>query len=393
MPHLKGREKLLRDCRLHPANRPNGSPSSACTRACSPETRSRLSSDTPSPAPTALSGRCSGHAFRTSQSRRRPSPTAAGFAGSSADRSTGSWRSPPSANAVRPRWKSPGGGCYRWISCSIIPSWLGWRPNRRSSLALCSSGSSHSCCPAGSTPAMPMGGSSISPSGCRLPWGPEAALFVYIDPGMGTRTELDSWREAHRVLWQTLRELGWRVEVVAVAWEQELLDRAERVMRSWVGGELTEAARETSLSPVGGLQRRPGNSRTLWRAQCRPEENQPIEAGSAGAPGPGNDRRIPPLGVKAVPSYACATENGGVAHLVAHISGARSWQPQRFSERAEPLTAVVGALPGKPYWRRGWHGFPASAATKRSEAAPRVSTPRRARRTGGKKVVRATPPF
>ena len=80
----------------------------------------------------------------------------------------------------------------------------------------------------------------------RMPvaMGPEAALFVYIDPGMGTRTELDSWREAHRVLWQMLRELGWRVEVVAVAWEQELLDRAERVMRSWVGGELTEAARE-----------------------------------------------------------------------------------------------------------------------------------------------------
>ena len=74
--------------------------------------------------------------------------------------------------------------------------------------------------------------------------GPEAALFVYIDPGMGTRTELDSWREAHRPLWQMLRELGWRVEVVAVAWEQELLDRAERVMRSWVGGDLTEAGRE-----------------------------------------------------------------------------------------------------------------------------------------------------
>ena len=80
----------------------------------------------------------------------------------------------------------------------------------------------------------------------RMPvaMGPVAAVFVYIDPGMGTRTELDSWREAHRVLWQTLRELGWRVEVVAVAWEQGLLDRAERVMRSWVGGELTEAARE-----------------------------------------------------------------------------------------------------------------------------------------------------
>ena len=80
----------------------------------------------------------------------------------------------------------------------------------------------------------------------RMPvaMGPEAAVFVYIDPGMGTRTELDSWRHAHRPLWQALRECGWRIEVVAVAWEQELLDRAERVMRSWVGRDLSEAGRE-----------------------------------------------------------------------------------------------------------------------------------------------------
>ena len=47
-----------------------------------------------------------------------------------------------------------------------------------------------------------------------------------------------------------------------------------------------------------------------WRPQYSPEENQPTEAGNAGAPGPGNDRRFSPLGVKAVPSYACATDKG-----------------------------------------------------------------------------------
>ena len=73
---------------------------------------------------------------------------------------------------------------------------------------------------------MPKGGSAYFPLKMPVAMGPEAALFVYIDPGMGTRTELDSWREAHRPLWQMLRELGWRIEVVAVAWEQELLDRA-----------------------------------------------------------------------------------------------------------------------------------------------------------------------
>ena len=74
--------------------------------------------------------------------------------------------------------------------------------------------------------------------------GPEAAVFVYIDPGMGTRSELNSWREAHRPLWQMLRECGWRVEVVAVAWEQEFLDRAERVLQSWIARDMTEADRE-----------------------------------------------------------------------------------------------------------------------------------------------------
>ena len=80
----------------------------------------------------------------------------------------------------------------------------------------------------------------------RMPvaMGPEAAVFVYIDPGMGTRTELHSWGAAHRALWEKLRESGRRIEVVAVAWEQHLLDRAERVMRSWVGRDLTEAGRE-----------------------------------------------------------------------------------------------------------------------------------------------------
>ena len=38
--------------------------------------------------------------------------------------------------------------------------------------------------------------------------GQEAALFVYIDPGMGTHTELHSWGAAHRALWEELRESG-----------------------------------------------------------------------------------------------------------------------------------------------------------------------------------------
>ena len=72
----------------------------------------------------------------------------------------------------------------------------------------------------------------------------DRAVFAYIDPGMGTPTELHSWGAAHRQLWAKLRHSGRRVEVVAVAWEQHLLDRAERVLQSWTAGDMSEAETE-----------------------------------------------------------------------------------------------------------------------------------------------------
>ena len=77
--------------------------------------------------------------------------------------------------------------------------------------------------------------------------GREAAVFVYADPGMGTHTELHSWGSAHRRLWEKLRQSGCRVEVVAVAWEQHVLDRAERVLTSWRGRGITEAEQEAAM--------------------------------------------------------------------------------------------------------------------------------------------------
>ena len=75
----------------------------------------------------------------------------------------------------------------------------------------------------------------------------DRAVFTYIDPGMGTRTELDSWGAAHGRLWEKLRQSGCRVEVVAVAWEQHVLDRAERVLTSWRGRAITEAEQEAAM--------------------------------------------------------------------------------------------------------------------------------------------------
>ncbi len=77
--------------------------------------------------------------------------------------------------------------------------------------------------------------------------GRDRAVFAYIDPGMGTRSELDSWGAAHRTLWRKLRESGRRVEVVAVAWEQHVLDRADRVLTSWRGRAVTDAEQEAIM--------------------------------------------------------------------------------------------------------------------------------------------------
>ena len=94
----------------------------------------------------------------------------------------------------------------------------------------------------------------------------DRAVFTYIDPGMGTPSELQSWGGAHYNLWDKLRESGRRVEVVAVAWEQHLLDRAEGVLQSWLTRKITDAEKEIlilqravdeadrdTLEPHGGL--------------------------------------------------------------------------------------------------------------------------------------------
>ena len=91
--------------------------------------------------------------------------------------------------------------------------------------------------------------------------GPEAAIIIYIDPGMGTRSDLDSWGEARRRLWEKLRKSDRRVEMVAVAWNQVLLDRAGRRLQSWLARDMSEGEKEAlmllrpSPMPIG----RPSN--------------------------------------------------------------------------------------------------------------------------------------
>ena len=72
----------------------------------------------------------------------------------------------------------------------------------------------------------------------------DRAIFAYIDPGMSTRSPLHCWGQAHRRLWEKLRKTGRRVEVVAVAWEQHLLDRAGRRLQTWAARDISEAEKE-----------------------------------------------------------------------------------------------------------------------------------------------------
>ena len=122
------------------------------------------------------------------------------------------------------------------------------------------------------------------PLGMPVAVGPERVVFVYIDPGMGTRTELDSWGAAHRRLWEKLRQSGRRVEVVAVAWEQKLLERAGRRLQFWAARDISRAEKEIltlrqaiieadwdTLAPHGGLEGAMGKVQQWYRGKPAPK--------------------------------------------------------------------------------------------------------------------------
>ena len=122
------------------------------------------------------------------------------------------------------------------------------------------------------------------PLGMPVAVGPETAVFVYTDPGMGTRTELDSWGASHRRLWEKLRGSGHRVEVVAAAFERKLLDRASRRLRFWAARDIGKAEKEIltlrqaiieadwdTLVPHGGLEGAMGKVRQWYRDHPAPK--------------------------------------------------------------------------------------------------------------------------
>ena len=61
---------------------------------------------------------------------------------------------------------------------------------------------------------------------------------------MSTRSPLHCWGQDHRRQRDKLRQSGRRVEVVAVAWDRALLDRAGRRLHSWAGSDMSQAERK-----------------------------------------------------------------------------------------------------------------------------------------------------
>ena len=85
-----------------------------------------------------------------------------------------------------------------------------------------------------------------------------------------------------------------------------------------------------------------GHRRTPWRPRCRHGEDRPMGAGKPGLQRLKNDRRFPPLGVKAVESDQRATQKATVAHKGGRVT---SPPPTLFSQRAQPSPLWSNASP------------------------------------------------
>ena len=80
----------------------------------------------------------------------------------------------------------------------------------------------------------------------------DRAIFVYIDPAMSNRSPLHSWGQAHRQLWDKLRQASRTVEVFVVAWDQQHLDRTQCVLQAWASRRT--GAVETVETEAAGLR-------------------------------------------------------------------------------------------------------------------------------------------
>ena len=67
--------------------------------------------------------------------------------------------------------------------------------------------------------------------------GDKTVTFAYVDPGLDTTAELNSWGAAHGPLWDAIRAKERRVEVIAIGAELDAVLRADRMLQLWAAAE------------------------------------------------------------------------------------------------------------------------------------------------------------
>ena len=225
---------------------------------------------------------------------------------------------------------------------------------------------------------------------------PGTAVFTYIDPGIGTPSELHSWGTAHRPLWEKLRQSRCRVDVVAVAWEQHLLDRAARVLQSWIAGDMSEAEREIltlrqalSQADWDTVERHGGFDAAIEKIN-RFEQATPASNGR----GMIDDFRL--RGSRPCRHMGGHLTKEGWRTEVAHVVARPLNNPNAPLSEGKALPAVVQVVPGNPHWKRVGTDSPSppgQSAVRRRPCASPPRTPRRGAAREGEEVEGATPSF
>ncbi len=80
------------------------------------------------------------------------------------------------------------------------------------------------------------------------------AVFVYAEPGHETATALRSWGDAHRRLWDALRERGRSVEVVAVVRTPRELGRARTILGNWAEAPAASGAVDPARREIARIE-------------------------------------------------------------------------------------------------------------------------------------------
>ena len=184
----------------------------------------------------------------------------------------------------------------------------------------------------------------------------DRAIFAYIDPGMSTRSPLDCWGQAHRQLGDKLRQASRTVEVFAVAWDQQHLDRTQRVLQAWTtrdpSAAKTEAAvlRQAIADTDWDTVERHGGFDVVREKIVQWEQENPASNGREMI----DDFRL--WGSRRWRRMGGPLTRGGwrteVAHVVAHVVAHDFDNYKSALSEGEALAVVVQAVSGNPYWTR-----------------------------------------